>query len=203
MLAGVAVEVRRFDGAAWASESVANVLPGLPSTEGGSGGGASSFVEFHFPKGYDVPLCGAWISWEGRDYQVMGDPQPLLTALVPGSWNRPVKAAARRYEVPVTLLAMAASQDESGRVTCSPSPAWAGMCRVREAAEDEEWVAGAAPLKGALSLSAMPDAFFSAGNPMPDAALVGGRQMDVTSVAATGGAGSEVRIECVERSADE
>lgn len=198
-MAGETVEVRRFDGTEWESETVENVLPGLPSTEGGSSGGAATFVEFHFPKAYGKSLEGAWILRGGRMHQVMGDPQPLLGRLTPGPWNRPAKAAARAYSVPVSLMAKKTVQDACGRTSVELASAWEGLCRVREAAEDEAWAAGGARPQGSLSLSAMPDEALLSAGAAAAVAVVGGREMDVVSVQRTGGVGSELRIECAER----
>ncbi len=202
MIRGEPVEVRRFDEASgWSSEVVGGVLPGAPSTEGGVSGAAVTSVEFHFPKAYGASLRGAWVGWRGRDYQVLGDPQPYLEGATSGPWNRPARAAARSYAVPVSVLARRSGQDEYGRPTASWEPAWEGLCRERDRLTEAGWQAGAASDEGSLSVALMPDATLLALRASSCRALVMGREMEVSSIGWTGGPGSEVAMGLVERRA--
>lgn len=200
MIRGEAVEVRRFDeSSGWSSEAVGNVLPGAPSTEGGTSGAAVTSVEFHFPKPYGAPLKGKWVRWRGRDYQVLGDPQPYLDGATPGPWNRPAKAAARTYAEPIRVLARRSGQDDYGRPTASWEPAWEGLCRERDRLTEAGWQAGASSDDGALSVALMPDAALLSLRASSCRATVLGREMEVSSIGWAGGPGSEVAMELVER----
>lgn len=199
MIRGEAVDVMRFDGAVWESETVAGVLPGVPTTEGGTSGAASTSVEFHFPRGYGESLAGAWIEWRRRLFQVVGDPQPYLEANVPGRWTMPAKATARDYREPLTLKSLGTVQDEYGRVSAVPSPLWEGRCREASAEEAEAWRAGSPAPEPRLTLAAMPHADLLAARPGEAVAEYAGALWDVASVSRTGGAGSEVAIELAGR----
>lgn len=199
MIRGEAVEVMRFDGAAWESETVPGVLPGTPTTEGGTSGAASTSVEFHFPKGYGAPLARAWLKWRGRVFQMMGDPQPYLEANVPGPWAMPAKATARDYREPLALKSLGSAQDEFGRVTAVPSLLWEGRCREASAEEAEAWRAGSPASAPRLALAAMPDAALLSARPGETAAEYAGALWDVASVSWTGGTGSEIAIELAGR----
>lgn len=194
MIGSDAIEVMRFDGSSWESETVMGVLPGSPSTEGGTSGAASTSVEFHFPKGYGGSLARSWLSWRGRTFQVMGDPQPYLESNVPGRWSMPVKATARDYREHLALFSMEAVQDEYGRVVPRRSPLWDGLCREATAEESELWSAGSAASEGRKTLAAMPASALLAARPGEWAAEYEGRLWDVASVAWSGGVGSEVVV---------
>lgn len=56
--------------------------------------GVSVAVTFHFPKAYTASLRGCRIRYAGREFRVIGDPQPYLDANTPGEWNRPVECEA-------------------------------------------------------------------------------------------------------------
>lgn len=199
MIRGEAVEVMRFDGAAWESETVTGVLPGTPTTEGGTSGAASTSVEFHFPKGYGGGLARAWLKWRGRVFQVVGDPQPYPEANVPGRWAMPAKATARDYREPLALKSLGASQDEYGRVSAVAAPLWDGLCREASAEEAEAWRAGSPASEPRLALAAMPDAALLSARPGEAVAEYAGALWDVASVSRTGGTGSEVAIELAGR----
>lgn len=199
MIRGEAVDVMRFDGSSWESETVVGVLPGTPTTEGGTSGSASTSVEFHFPKGYGESLTGAWIEWRRRLFQVMGDPQPYLEANVPGPWAMPVKATARDYCELLVLKSLGTVQDEYGRVTAVPVPLWEGRCREASAEEAEAWRAGSPASEPRLALAAMPHADLLAARPGEVGAEYAGALWDVASVSWTGGTGSEITIELAGR----
>lgn len=86
------------------TETVDNVLPQPGSTSSSTGStddlgeerpnGVSVDMAFHFPKGYGRSLRGCVISYDGRDYRVIGDPQPLVEANTPGPWNLTVGTEA-------------------------------------------------------------------------------------------------------------
>lgn len=48
-------------------------------------------MTFHFPKTYTASLRDCQIRYGGREYPVIGDPQPYLDANCPGEWNRAVE----------------------------------------------------------------------------------------------------------------
>lgn len=105
LISGCAVEVlRRSTGAVdahgnevpgeWVSEPVANVLPQPGATsdlEASRPNGVTVSMTFHFPKTYTASLRGCMIMYGGREYTVIGDPQPYLDENCPGEWNRPVE----------------------------------------------------------------------------------------------------------------
>lgn len=53
--------------------------------------GITSSFTLHFPRGYSGDLRGALVTVRGKEYRVVGDPQPYTEANVPGSWTMPVK----------------------------------------------------------------------------------------------------------------
>lgn len=54
--------------------------------------GDATIMTFHFPKTYIGSLKGALIGWRGKQWEVIGDPQPYSKESTPGMWNRPVQA---------------------------------------------------------------------------------------------------------------
>lgn len=54
--------------------------------------GDATVMTFHFPKTYVGSLKGCLIGWQGRWWEVIGDPQPYSKESTPGMWNRPVQA---------------------------------------------------------------------------------------------------------------
>lgn len=54
--------------------------------------GDATVMTFHFPKTYIGSLKGCLIGWQGRNWEVIGDPQPYSKDSTPGMWNRPVQA---------------------------------------------------------------------------------------------------------------
>lgn len=79
------------------SEVVANVLPQPGSTEDLEASrpeGVTIAMTFHFPKSYAKPLKGCSVRYAGREYSVIGDPQPYVEPNCPGDWNRPVECGA-------------------------------------------------------------------------------------------------------------
>lgn len=54
--------------------------------------GDATIMTFHFPKTYIGSLKGALIGWRGKQWEVIGDPQPYAKDSTPGVWNRPVQA---------------------------------------------------------------------------------------------------------------
>lgn len=78
-------------------ETVGNVLPQPGSTtdlDASRPEGVRVAMTFHFPKGYGKRLKGATVAYGGREYRVVGDPQPYLAANVPGEWGMPVETEA-------------------------------------------------------------------------------------------------------------
>lgn len=53
--------------------------------------GITSSFTLHFPRGYSDDLRGALVTVRGKEYRVVGDPQPYTEANVPGPWTMPVK----------------------------------------------------------------------------------------------------------------
>ena len=81
----------------WTRERVADVLPqpgGSSDLEASRPEGARVAMTFHFPKGYGKPLKGCMVSYGGRAYRVIGDPQPYLAENTPGPWGMPVETEA-------------------------------------------------------------------------------------------------------------
>lgn len=78
----------------WVSEPVANVIPQPGATsdlDASRPNGVTVSMTFHFPKTYSASLRGCLVRYGGREYPVIGDPQPYLDANCPGEWNRPVE----------------------------------------------------------------------------------------------------------------
>lgn len=77
------------------SQTVANVLA-APSSSQDLGAerpdGNATVMTFHFPKTYIGSLKGCLIGWGGKQWEVIGDPQPYSRDSTPGMWNRPVQA---------------------------------------------------------------------------------------------------------------
>lgn len=76
------------------SEPVANVIPQHGATsdlDASRPNGVTVSMTFHFPKTYSASLRGCMVRYGGREYPVIGDPQPYLDANCPGEWNRPVE----------------------------------------------------------------------------------------------------------------
>lgn len=78
----------------WVSEHVANVLPQPGATsdlEASRPNGVTVSMTFHFPKTYTASLRDCLIRYGGREFSVIGDPQPYVEANCPGDWNRAVE----------------------------------------------------------------------------------------------------------------
>lgn len=78
-------------------ETVSNVLPQPGATsdlDASRPEGVRVAMTFHFPKGYGKSLKGCAVSYAGREYRVIGDPQPYLGANAPGEWDMPVECEA-------------------------------------------------------------------------------------------------------------
>ena len=56
--------------------------------------GATVAMTFHFPKGYAASLKGCRVSFGGRDYPVIGDPQPFPSENCPTPWAMAVECEA-------------------------------------------------------------------------------------------------------------
>lgn len=81
----------------WEEEEVPGVVthPGSTSDlEEARPDGVSIARTFHFPKAYSKSLRGCLISYAGRSYRVVGDPEPYPDADSPGLLNRTVGAEA-------------------------------------------------------------------------------------------------------------
>lgn len=79
------------------TETVADVLPQPGATsdlDASRPEGARIAMTFHWPKGYGKPLKGCRVSYGGREYRVVGDPQPYLDANTPGEWDMAVECEA-------------------------------------------------------------------------------------------------------------
>ena len=79
------------------AETVANVLPQPGATsdlDASRPEGARVAMTFHFPKSYAKSLKGCTVTYGGRDYRVIGDPQPYLDANTPGEWDRAAECEA-------------------------------------------------------------------------------------------------------------
>lgn len=82
---------------AWEGEDVQNVLaqPGATSDlDSSRPEGARIAMTFHFPKAYTASLKGCKVSYGGREYAVVGDPQPYTGANTPGPWDRAAECEA-------------------------------------------------------------------------------------------------------------
>lgn len=80
-----------------AQAEVAGVLPYPIGTEDlGSERphGIVARMGFHWPRGDHRSLAGATISYGGRSWRVVGDPQPMPDAAVHGPWDRQVETEA-------------------------------------------------------------------------------------------------------------
>lgn len=81
----------------WQDEVVEDVLAQRGSTvdlDPERPEGVNVAMTFHFPKTYTAPLMGCRICYEGRVYNVIGDPQPYMDENTPSVWNRPVECEA-------------------------------------------------------------------------------------------------------------
>lgn len=79
------------------SEVVAGVLaqPGATADlDASRPEGATVAVTFHFPRGYGKSLKGCRVSCGGREYRVVGDPQPYAEGSCPGPFSLTVEAEA-------------------------------------------------------------------------------------------------------------
>ena len=78
-------------------ETVQNVVPqpgGTADLAASRPDGVTVAMTFHFPKTYAEPLRGCSVRYGGREYAVVGDPQPYLDGNCPGDWNRAVECGA-------------------------------------------------------------------------------------------------------------
>lgn len=77
------------------AQTVSNVLV-APSSSQDLGAerpdGDATIMTFHFPKTFIGKLKGCLIGWKGKQWEVIGDPQPYSRDSTPGMWNRPVQA---------------------------------------------------------------------------------------------------------------
>lgn len=108
LISGCAVEVLRRNGTGvdahgnevkgeWVPEPVVNVLPqpgGTADLEASRPDGVTVSMTFHFPKTYTASLRDCLIRYGGRQFSVIGDPQPYVEANCPGEWNRAVECGA-------------------------------------------------------------------------------------------------------------
>ena len=54
--------------------------------------GVTVDMTFHFPRGYSKSLRGCRVSYAGKSYEVVGDPQPYLSEVTPGPFAMSVEA---------------------------------------------------------------------------------------------------------------
>lgn len=84
------------DAATYAPETVENVLVAPTDTadaqESARPWATAATMTFHFPTAYAESLRGCRVEYAGHTYEVIGDPQPYMAELAPGTWNRPVRA---------------------------------------------------------------------------------------------------------------
>lgn len=81
----------------WEREDVAPVLfsPGASvDLAEGRPEGKRIDATFHFPRGYGKSLKGCRIAYAGREWAVVGDPQPYMERNTPGEWTLPVGVEA-------------------------------------------------------------------------------------------------------------
>ena len=52
--------------------------------------GMRSVYTLHFPRGFGQTLRGAKVTVRGKEYHVMGDPEPYTESNVRGPWTMPV-----------------------------------------------------------------------------------------------------------------
>ena len=84
--------------ASWSEESVPNVVvtPGSTSNvvESARPDGSRTAYTLGFPKAFSASLRGCRVVVRGTEYAVIGDPQPLTTANVPGAWSMTAEVEA-------------------------------------------------------------------------------------------------------------
>lgn len=78
-------------------ETVENVIAYVSTTDNAIEDGAPNLdrrqMSFLFPKTFPMhSLQGAHVRWEGKEYEVMGDPHPYPMLMCPTQWNMEVKA---------------------------------------------------------------------------------------------------------------
>ncbi len=79
------------------AETVSGVLPAPGATsdlDAARPDGAKVDMTFHFPKAYTASLKGCLVTYGGRVFKVVGDPQPYVCGNVPGEWGRAVECEA-------------------------------------------------------------------------------------------------------------
>lgn len=54
--------------------------------------GITASYTLHFPRGYGQDLRGALVTVRGKEFRVVGDPQPYTESNVRGPWTMPVTA---------------------------------------------------------------------------------------------------------------
>lgn len=54
--------------------------------------GVSVDMTFHFPRGYSKSLRGCRVTYGGKRYEVVGDPQPTMPELTPGPFGLTAEA---------------------------------------------------------------------------------------------------------------
>lgn len=77
----------------WTPETVDDVLidPSVGSDVEGNArlDGTRAAMRLHFPKTFSASLRGCKVTVRGRDYRVIGDPQPYTDANTPTRWHMP------------------------------------------------------------------------------------------------------------------
>lgn len=79
----------------WSTQAVSDVLvapgPRNDIVETNRPHGVEVRFTLHFPKSYNSNLRGCKVTVRGRDYQVIGDPQPYTLENTPTRWWLPVE----------------------------------------------------------------------------------------------------------------
>lgn len=76
-------------------ECEAVVAPGSTSElDASRPSGCKVSYTLHLPKTWERSLRGATVEVRGKEYRVVGDPQPYTAANVPGAYNMPVEVEA-------------------------------------------------------------------------------------------------------------
>ena len=94
----VAYDEHMEESTTWTETTVANVLvmPGATSdvTDSTRLHGTRVVYSLGFPKGFTSSLRGCHVVVRGKEYAVIGDPQPATASNLPEPWNRTVEVEA-------------------------------------------------------------------------------------------------------------
>jgi hypothetical protein len=81
---------------AWTDEAVVDDVLCAPGATGNLTGnirpdGVEVQYTLHFPKTFTGSLAGRRITFDGYEYEVLGDPRPYQDENTPTRWDRPVE----------------------------------------------------------------------------------------------------------------